>query len=352
MRPREESSPSTHPAKAVILSMLCALFLGACATTPGVELARHEFGRPEMGMPFRMVLYAENASIAEEAALAAFTRIRELNDIFTDYDAESELSRLSRTSGQGKAVPVSEDLWRVLSRAQTLSAQTDGAFDITVGPYVNLWRRARRDRAMPPAERLDRARASVGYQHMRLNRRNRTVELLAPDMRLDLGGIAKGYAIDEAIRILREHGIGSALVVGGGDMAMSNPPPGRPGWRVEVAPLDVPDAPPARHVLLANRALATSGDVFQHLEIDGVRYSHIVDPRTGIGLTDQSLVTVIARDAFTADSMATAVSVLGPERGLALLTSTRNVEGHIVRRAEETVEVFQTPGFSRYYEKP
>jgi FAD:protein FMN transferase len=267
-----------------------------------VELQRHEFSRPEMGMPFRMVLYATTAARAEEAALAAFTRIRELNDIFTDYDAESELSQLSRTSGEGRAIPVSDDLWRVLHRAQALAEQTEGAFDITVGPYVNVWRRARRDRALPPPERLDRARSAVGYRHVRLNPRTRTVELLVPNMRLDLGGIAKGYAIDEAIRVLREQDIESALVVGGGDMAMSNPPPGRRGWRVEIAPLDVPEAPPPQHVLLANRALATSGDVFQHLEIDGQRYSHIVDPRTGIGLTDQSLVTVIARNAFTADA--------------------------------------------------
>jgi FAD:protein FMN transferase len=141
------------------------------------------------------------------------------------------------------------------------------------------------------------------------------------------------------------------LIVGGGDMVMSNPPPGRPGWRVEVAPLDDPKAPPPQHVLLANRALATSGDVFQHLEIDGQRYSHIVDPRIGLGLVDQSLVTVIARDAFTADSLATAASVLGPERGLALLASTRNVEGHIVQSAE-SLEVSQTPGFRRYLEEP
>jgi thiamine biosynthesis lipoprotein len=340
------------PVRATLAPLLGALFLGACVSPQPVELERYEFSRPEMGMPFRMVLYAESTANAEEAARAAFTRIRELNDLFTDYDSDSELSRLSRTSGQGLAVPVSDDLWRVLSRAQALAKQTDGAFDVTVGPYVNVWRRARRDRELPPPERLARARASVGYQHLRLNPRTRTVELLVPNMRLDLGGIAKGYALDEAMRILRQHDIQSALVGGGGDMLMSNPPPGQTGWRVEIAPLNVADAPPTRHVLLTHRALATSGDVFQYLEIDGERYSHIVDPRTGIGLTDQSLVTVIARDAFTADRLATAASVLGPERGLALLASTRNVEGYIVRRPDPTVEVFQTAGFPRYFEYP
>jgi FAD:protein FMN transferase len=176
------------------------------------------------------------------------------------------------------------------------------------------------------------------------------VELLLPDMRLDLGGIAKGYAIDEAMKILAQHGIQSAMIMGGGDLAVSGPPPGRTGWRIEIAPMDIPEAPPAQHAVLTHRALATSGDVFQHLEIDGRRYSHIVDPRTGLGLTDQSLVTVIASDAFTADSLATAASVLGPKRGLALLTATENVEGHIVRRPTQEIEVEQTPGLLQYLE--
>jgi FAD:protein FMN transferase len=265
---------------------------------------------------------------------------------------DSELSQLSRSSGQGKVVRVSDDLWRVLDRAQRLAEETEGAFDITVGPYVNVWRRARRDREMPPPERLKRAGASVGWHHIRLNPEAQTVELLLPDMRLDLGGIAKGYAIDEAMRTLERHGIQSAMIIGGGDMAVSGPPPGRAGWRIEIAPLDIPEAPPARYALLTHRALATSGDVFQHLEIDGRRYSHIVDPRTGLGLTDQSLVTVIASDAFTADSLATAASVLGPSRGLSLLTASENVEGHIVRRPGQVIEVKQTPGFERYLEKP
>jgi len=283
-----------------------------------------------MGVPFRIVLYARDQPAANAAAAAAFKRIARLNDILSDYEMDSELSQLSRTAGEGKAIKVSDDLWKVLERAQRLARRTDGAFDVTVGPYTSLWRKARRERRLPAKHLLDETRAAVGYEKLQLDPNHRTAKLLVPGMRLDLGGIAKGYAVDEALDILRAQGIKSALVAGSGDLAMSDPPPGKKGWRIEVAPLDVTNAPPLRFVLLANAAIATSGDIFQRLEIDGKRYSHIVDPRTGLGLTDHSLVTVIARDCLTADSLATAVSVLGPSQGLQLIGETPGAAAHIV----------------------
>jgi thiamine biosynthesis lipoprotein len=141
-------------------------------------------------------------------------------------------------------------------------------------------------------------------------------------MRLDLGGIAAGYAVDEALRVLNAHGITRAMVNGSGDIGVSDPPPGVQGWRIGIAPLEKPDAAPSRYLLLSNAAVTTSGDAFQFVEIGGQRYSHIVDPRTGLGLTDRSSVTVVARDCITADSLATAVSVLGPEKGLELIEAT------------------------------
>jgi thiamine biosynthesis lipoprotein len=171
-------------------------------------------------------------------------------------------------------------------------------------------------------------------------------------MKLDLGGIAKGYALDEALKVLASHGIARALVSGGGDMAVSGAPPGAPGWRIEIAPLDVADAPPKRFVSLADAALATSGDVFQRLEIEGKRFSHIVDPRTGVGLTDHGLVTIIAPDCMTADALATAVSVLGPEKGLKLVELTPQAEAHIVRKPGERIEVIESRGFNRFSQTP
>jgi thiamine biosynthesis lipoprotein len=335
------------------LALFVALVLvQGCATTSreGAPLSRFEFTRPQMGLPFRIVLYAPDTNTANAAAEAAFARISQLNDILSDYDADSELSRLSRTAGEDRAVPISADLWTVLERSQALARRTDGAFDVTVGPVVNLWRKARREKQLPAAERLAEALAAVGWRKLELDPRARTAKLLVPDMRLDLGAIAKGYAVDEALKVLRAHGVTRGLVAGGGDMVVGDAPPGKPGWRIELAPLDVTNAPPARFVILRNRALATSGDVFQHVEIDGVRYSHIVDPRTGMGLTDHSLVTVIARDCTTADSLATAVSVLGPDKGLKLVEQTPGVAARVVRRPGAVIEVRESRQFRSHEE--
>jgi len=336
------------------LLCLVAALVSLSAGTAGADqttLTRYEAQRPEMGVPFRLVLYARNQAAADAAADAAFARIQQLNDIMSDYDEESELSKLSRTSGPGREVPVSEELWFVLRRAQDLAERSGGAFDVTVGPCVNLWRRARRQHQLPDPERLAQARQAVGCQHLRLNPKRRTVELLVPNMRLDLGGIGKGYAVDEALRVLRQKGIASALVEGGGDVAVSDPPPGKKGWRFNLSSLDVTNAPPARFLLLRHAAISTSGDLYQRLEIDGKRYSHIVDPRTGIGLTDHSLVSVIARDSITADSLTKVASVLGPEKGLRFIESTRGAAARILRDPGQKVEVYETRRFQRYYER-
>ncbi len=326
------------------------LLSGYAAPVKNLALHRQEFSQPQMGLLFRIVLYAPDEKAGATAARDAFARIKELNDTLSDYDPESELSRLSRTAGSGRAVEISHDLWRVLARAQEFARRSDGAFDVTVGPFVNLWRQARREKQLPTPAVLEVARAAVGWQHMQLDARRRTAKLLRPGMRLDLGGIAKGYAVDAALATLRARGVTCALVTGGGDMAAGDAPPGTRGWRIEIAPLDVTNAPSARSVLLRNVALATSGDVFQRLEIGGRRYSHIVDPRTGVGLTDHSLVTVIARDGMTADALATAVSVLGPERGATLVAHTPGASTRVVRPVADKVETVESPGFARHYD--
>ena len=211
-----------------------------------------------------------------------------------------------------------------------------------------LWRQARRLHKLPEPTRLAQARKSVGYKFVRLKPKRQSVELLAPDMRLDLGGIAKGYAVDEALKVLCRLGIHEALVEGGGDLAVSDPPPGKKGWRVEISPLDVTNAPPKRFALLRQAAISTSGDLYQRLEIDGKRYSHIVDPHTGIGLTDHSLVTIIARDATTADGLSKVVSVLGAARGFPIVHA-KHAEARVVRKPADKIEEQETAGFRKHY---
>jgi thiamine biosynthesis lipoprotein len=304
-----------------------------------------------MGLLFRLVVWAQDGSTATNASVAAFQRVQALNTLLSDYEEQSELSRLSRTSGSGQWVHVSDELWKVLKRGDAISRASSGSFDVTVGPLIQVWRRARRQREMPTGERIHRAQAAVGWQHIGFDERARAVRLDRADMRLDLGAIAKGYALDEVGRVMRAHGIRRFLVAGAGDIVVGDPPPGLKGWKIEVAPLDSPGAPPPREVLLRNASLCTSGDLFQHVEIEGKRYSHIVDPRTGLGLTDHSLVTVIGRDGMTADALATAVSVAGPERGLPLVRRFGS-EVLVVRRPEGRLEEHATPGFWRWQTRP
>ena len=302
-----------------LLGLTLVSFLVGCVSPSAPPLSRYEFEEPQMGVPFRIVLYAADDAAAQRGADAAFGRIAQLNAMMSDYETDSELSKLSRSSEEGSPeVPLSDELWTVLERAQLLARETGGAFDVTVGPCAALWRKARREQAFPDAARLENARGKVGYQNLVLNEKNRSARLLRFGMRLDLGAIAKGYAADEALHTLRAAGIDRALVAASGDLALGDPPPGEKGWRVEIIGYDRPDGPPSGVALLVNCGVATSGDLFQRVEIGGVRYSHILNPFTCVGMTNHALATVIARDCMTADSLATAMTVLPAEAALRL----------------------------------
>ncbi len=247
-----------------------------------------------MGTLVRIAIYAPAASPMD----AAFARIADLDEKLSDYKPDSELNLLCRTHDQ--AMPVSEDLFRVLEAAQRLSALTGGAFDVTIGPVTHLWRVGK----LPDADAMSR----VGWRNVVLDKTHRTVELKLEGMQLDLGAIAKGYAADEALKTLRKLGIKSALIAVSGDIAAGNAPPGTKGWRIGLEPA-------GGEILLRNAAVSTSGDSEQFREIGGVRYSHIIDPKTGRGLTSAIAVTVVAHRGLEADPIATAVSVMGEQKG-------------------------------------
>lgn len=327
-----------------------------CVPAIETSMERHQATELHMGTKVTIILYATDSGSANRGLRAAFSRIRQLDERLSDYRSDSELSRLSRSAPADASSPsrpfqVSSDLWRILAYSAQLSQRTEGSFDITVGPLTRLWRRARRRQAMPSEERLAEARAAVGYEYVRLDGKRRTATLLRPNMRLDLGGIAKGFATDEALKTLQGLGIERALVNAGGDMAMGRAPPDRPGWRIGIAPLDA-DQTPSRFLYLQQCAIATSGDAWQSVEIDGRRYSHIVDPRTGLGLTTRSSVTVVAPNGMIADGLASALSVLGPERGLRLIDGTPGTAALVVQVEKGRTVVHQSAGFQALPKAP
>ena len=305
---------------------------------------RHEYSRPLMGMAFRIIVHSEDEILANRAARLAFDRVAALDKIMSDYAPESELNKLSNLAGSGKVARISDELCSVLGRAQTLANETGGAFDATAGASIQLWRRARRVKKLPPRYVLDKALKTIGFRNLKLDSTESTAELTETGTRLDLGGIAKGLALDEALEVLKKQGVRQALVSAGGDIVAGDAPPGKAGWRVALIGLQEEAKP--EFLWLANGAVATSGDLYQFLEVDGIRYSHIVDPRTGMAVTEQRLVHVLAPDGITADSLATAISVLGHKRGLRLVSGDKRLGSRIVfRGALDQVLVAESPVF-------
>ncbi len=273
-----------------------------------------------MGVKLKLVLYANNEQEASQAAQKAFQRVEEWEQVMSDYRPSSDLNRLSDQSYMGFR-PVSPDLHAAVTRSMELTRKTNGAFDITVGPIVQLWRNARKKRTLPKESAIRSARNVVGHHLVKLLPEKICLEVKG--MRLDMGGIGKGIGADAALSVLRDEGLHSSLVELGGDVALGDPPPSRDAWNIVI------ELGSNRLLSLSCQGIATSGDTEQFIDVDGIRYSHIVDPRTGIGLTNRCRVTVVAPDCTTADALASAVSVLGPKKGIALIESTEHVEAAI-----------------------
>jgi thiamine biosynthesis lipoprotein len=310
------------------------------------KLSRFEFTEMHMGCSFNMVLYSTDADVAIRASRLAFARIAKLDAVLSDYEPGSELSRLSLKAG-GFPVPISADLFDVLEKSKYFYARTNGAFDVTIAPVGRLWRRARRDRRLPDSEKLAEARALVGADKLVLDAKNHTAQLLKPGMRLDVGGIAKGYAAGAAIDVLRNQGITRALVGGAGDIVVAEAPPDAAGWTIAIAGLSPAQSEPETYVLLSNAAISTAGDAERFVVIDGHRYSHIVNPVTGMAAGDRASVTVVAADGATADALDTSVYLMGPERGMKLIEEIPGTAAFYVRLTPAGVQTIESSRFKQ-----
>ena len=326
----------------------------AAALHAGDSPTRHEFRAVHMGTEWRIVLYAPDQSTAEKAGKAAFARVAELEMVMSDYNPKSELMKVctANDSDPGKPIRISSDLFDVLKKANAVSSVSDGAFDITVGPLVKLWRVARKVKEKPTAQDLAAAKELLGFQLMMLDVKASTVTLAKAKMRLDLGGIGKGYAADKALEVLKEHGCPRALIAASGDITVGDAPPDKDGWEVEIAPITKDR--PARKLTLVNQSVSTSGDLFQHVEIDGVRYSHLLDPKTGLGLTGRRSATVIAPKGWQADALTKVASVMEPAKALKVIEGYPGVAMFLVAKdsdqAKETVT--ESAGFAKFLADP
>lgn len=246
---------------------------------------RLELTEPHMGTLVRITVESQHPARARAAMKQAFQRIRELDMRLSNYQPDSEVNHFDPDR-------VSGDLRPPLELARRLTRETDGAFDPTQTALFDLWREARRLKQMPTAVAIAAAKSSKSG-------------------RLDLGGIAKGYAADEARSVLREAGESRVLIAASGDLVAGDPPPRQAAWRIALEPV-------GRTIALRRAAVSTSGDTEQFLEANGQRYSHIIDPRTGLGLTNGVVASVVANNGMLADALATVVCLLGVPAGTRL----------------------------------
>ncbi len=272
-----------------------------------------------MGTTFHLTFYAQSNEHAQFTAELAFKRVEHLNKVFSDYQSDSEISELSRNAGQ--RIQVSDDLWYLLKLSKKIARQSKGAFDVSIGPLTKLWRRAIRQQQFPDASKITEAKNLVNYQWIKLYPSKQQVKLKKEGMKLDFGGIAKGYAIDQAYKELVKQGITRALIDGGGDLYIGDPPPGSTNW-------DIKDHQENALLIEGQNGVASSGDSYQSLEWNGVRYSHIVDPHSGVGMQNSNVITIIAPTATIADVLSSTLSVLGGKRKHKLL---RKYKAKIVR---------------------
>ncbi len=276
--------------------------------------------RQAMGTTFTIYLYAADGEHASACFEAAFEEIERLEEALSNYRASSEVSRINQLAARA-SVTTDPEILQLLQRSLDYSRQSDGAFDITVGPLMRAWGFFRGQGRYPAANELARARANVGWQHVLLDAAARTVRFLVPGLELDLGAIGKGYAVDRVVALLRDAGVRSALVDAGSSTIYAiGAPPGKPGWNVRV-PQPGEHSQAISAVVLRDTSLSTSGSYEKFFRLHGRFYCHIMDPRTGEPIQGVLQTTVIAPEATDSDALSTAMFVMGPEAGRQLLKS-------------------------------
>ena len=326
-----------------------SIFLLLFPFTISAQLKRFEFSENKMGSPFNLIFYYTDSAEAKRIADECFSIVDSLNTIFSDYSSESEVGKLASQKNYVN-LKVSNELYSMILRSKQTWIRSGKTFDITIGALTQLWRKAKSEKRFPPETEIKEAKQSTGFQNLVINKETKTISFNKKGMRLDFGGIVKGYAAQRVIEHLKTKNISIALADAGGDIVMSNPPPGKKGWIVGI---NIPESETElwdKKLELKNCAVATSGDVYRYTIHNGVKYSHIIDPRTGYGVTSQRNVTVIAKDGATADWLATACSILPIQKALQLAKKEKAAL-LIATLKNEKILIYKSETFDAYFKK-
>jgi len=356
MPPLGETSHMTQPARhgragrflppAALLLLITALVIAARSRRQAAFSAT----RPMLGTIVSVTVGAHDRDTASAHLKAAFDRVAELEKALSAQDEQAELARLNRAAG-GEPVTVSEDLYRAIAAGVAWHKRSRGCFDIAVGPLIRLWKSRGRENRLPTEEEIARARSLCGANRVALDKTKRSVRIPLKGMQLHLGGLGKGYCADTVAALLKSRGVTSALLVMSGDIyALGKRPDGAP-WRIGIQDPRRPDDPSAliTMVQLHDAAVSTSGNYRRYVMIGDRKYSHIVDPRTGLTAESVPSVTVIGPDALTTDILGTALSVMGTKEGLQFVESYPGVEALFINFDARDKPVFtRSSGFAAY----
>jgi len=341
----QETRPQVYKLK---ISRLTFFLLLITLSTTSAQLKRFCFTQPKMGSPFTIIFYADDSIKAATLANNSFKLVDSFNLLFSDYIDSSELSRLSASAGNHIAVRLSLAMFDMLQTSKTAFKKSNGAFDISIGPLSKMWRRMRKAKEFPGDSLVKAAKRLTGLHALQLDTIEHTALLTTPGMRLDLGGIAQGWIGQRVMEYLTESDIQHALINVSGDIILSAAPPGTNGWTIGVNVPETKEELLDKTLLLQHKSVSTSGDAYQYTDHNGKRYSHIIDPRTGYGVTSQRNVTVIANDGTTADWLATACSIL-PIRAAKKLAEQMNAEVLIAQVKNGQLVFKATTGFGKYW---
>lgn len=280
-------------------------------STPLLQAQTRKFSYSEMkmGSAFNLIIVSADSNKANHLARKSYELVDSLNHIFSNYDSSSELSKINASAGL-LPYKMSTAMLDLVQKSQYAYIQSKGAYDISIGPLSSLWRNARKAKLFPEASTVLATKKLVGLNQVKINKRLGTIFLPNANMQLDFGGIAKGYIAQWVINFLKANGIQQALVDAGGDIVMSGAPLNQQGWLIGVNLPETTDQLLNKKLQLSNCSVATSGDVYQFIEYKGVKYSHIINPLTGYGVTNLRNVTIVAKTGATADWLATACSIL------------------------------------------
>ena len=297
--------------------MLRLIFLLLVPFTLSAQLKRFQFSAPKMGSPFSITFYHSDSTEAGLIAKECFSIVDSLNNIFSDYSSESEVGKLALPANQSN-IKVSDELFAMIVRSKDAWKRSGKVFDITIGALTQLWRKVKKENVFPSEKEIKEAKDLMGFENLIINERSKTISFKKAGIRLDFGGIIPGYAAQRILDRLKSKNINIALVDASGDIVMGDAPPGKNGWTIGINLPESENELWDKKLELRNFAVSTSGDVYRYIIHNGKKYSHIIDPRTGYGLTSQRNVTVITKYGADADWLATACSILPVKKALAL----------------------------------